>query len=263
MALVAVVSLAGSSPPAPAPHATDSPAAPSVVEAVANVPAGVISAVGVPAGSTVVAPTVLHGQPSLRSDGKPWVVYVGGEYCPYCAALRWSIVQALSRFGRFEGLRQSFSSSADVYPSTPTFSFHGATYVSPYLSFSGVERFSDVAAPGGGYRTLDDLTSAERQVYTTYDAPPYAQDRGSFPFLDLAGRAVLDGADYDPGVLHGLTAEQIAARLHDPTDPVTVRVVGAATELTAALCAATGQRPGAVCTVPAVTRAQQRLHLAG
>jgi hypothetical protein len=46
-------------------------------------------------------------------DGKPLVVYVGGEYCPFCAAERWSIVYALSQFGTFRGLSQIKSSSSD------------------------------------------------------------------------------------------------------------------------------------------------------
>src|SRR4051812_14747932 len=33
----------------------------------------------------------------LTADGKPLVLYVGAEYCPFCAAQRWAMVQALSR----------------------------------------------------------------------------------------------------------------------------------------------------------------------
>src|SRR5690348_15801045 len=28
--------------------------------------------------------------PALTADGKPRVLYVGAEYCPYCAAQRWA-----------------------------------------------------------------------------------------------------------------------------------------------------------------------------
>ena len=34
----------------------------------------------------------------LTSDGKPELLYLGAEYCPFCAAQRWAMVNALSRF---------------------------------------------------------------------------------------------------------------------------------------------------------------------
>src|SRR5207249_3539085 len=33
--------------------------------------------------------------------GKVQVLFVGADYCPYCAAQRWSIIAALNRFGKF------------------------------------------------------------------------------------------------------------------------------------------------------------------
>jgi hypothetical protein len=43
------------------------------------------------------------------------VVFVGAEYCPYCASERWPLVMALSKFGTFfEGLRGSMSSTTDL-----------------------------------------------------------------------------------------------------------------------------------------------------
>ena len=51
--------------------------------------------VGVP--SSVIAPSVFKGQPPLTSGGHPAVLYIGAEYCPYCAAERWAIVMTLLR----------------------------------------------------------------------------------------------------------------------------------------------------------------------
>ena len=42
------------------------------------------------------------------------------EYCPFCAAQRWAMVSALSRFGTFSGLKTIHSSSSDADPNTPT-----------------------------------------------------------------------------------------------------------------------------------------------
>src|ERR1700734_3986884 len=80
---------------------------------------------------------------ALTSNGKPELLFLGGEYCPYCAAERWAMVNALSRFGTFTGLTTTHSSTSDVYPDTPTFTFDKATYKSSYLDFSSVEEYAN------------------------------------------------------------------------------------------------------------------------
>ena len=85
-------------------------------------------AVGLPSTSIVVPPTVKTGQPALTIDGKPGAVFIGGEFCPYCAAERWALIMAFSKFGTFSGLKETTSSPWDTDPSTATFSFYGATY---------------------------------------------------------------------------------------------------------------------------------------
>ncbi len=39
---------------------------------------------------------------------------MGAEYCPFCAAQRWAMVNAFSRFGTFTGLTTTHSSSTDT-----------------------------------------------------------------------------------------------------------------------------------------------------
>jgi len=112
------------------------PASPQVVSAVSNVPASVLDSIG--AGDATTFPRSIQA-PALTEDGKPRVLYVGAEYCPYCAAQRWAVAVALSRFGAWSDLGQTHSSSNDVFPNTPTLSFHGAGYTSRYLSFTGYE----------------------------------------------------------------------------------------------------------------------------
>ncbi len=72
----------------------------------------VLDAVGV--GDVKVAPTKINA-PALISNGRPEVLYVGAEYCPYCAAERSAVAVALSRFGTLHGLGQTASSPNDVY----------------------------------------------------------------------------------------------------------------------------------------------------
>ena len=77
--------------------------------------------------------------PLTGPNGKPLIFYFGAEFCPYCAAERWPLIVALSRFGTFTGLSTTTSSSSDAYPNTPTFTFRAASYTSDYVSFQAVE----------------------------------------------------------------------------------------------------------------------------
>ena len=78
--------------------------------------------------------------PPLTSDGKPLVVYIGAEYCPFCAAERWPMVVALSRFGTFSGLqidhRRAPTSTRTRRPSRST----APATRSHYLAFQGSRR---------------------------------------------------------------------------------------------------------------------------
>jgi hypothetical protein len=123
-------------------------------------------------GQVSTPPTTTTGKTVLTDAGKPLIVYLGAEYCPYCAAERWAMVAALSRFGTFTNLGQTHSSSTDVFPDTPTLSCHGASYTSQYLAFQGVEMQSN-QPQGNGYAPLDTPTAAQQQLLKTYDAPPY------------------------------------------------------------------------------------------
>jgi hypothetical protein len=183
---------------------------------------------------------ITGAQPLTGATGKPQVLYFGADYCPFCAAERWSIVAALSRFGTFHNLQTIRSSEGDI----STFSFHGSTYTSQYIDFSGVELAgSDPNTP------LQTPTAQQQQVLKTYNAPPYvpADQAGSIPFMDVANQFYAAGAGYHPQVLTGLSAEQIASKLSNPSDPVTRAIVGNANYLTNAICKVTNNQPADVC----------------
>jgi hypothetical protein len=222
------------------------------------VPSDVLNQIGL--GKVDTLPKAITGQPALTAGGKPLVVYVGAEYCPYCAAQRWGMVVALSRFGSFTGLKTTSSASADVFPNTATLSFHGATYTSDYLTFQGVETSSNVRQ-GSGYAPLDTLTAQQSQLLNTYDAPPYvaAGSAGSIPFIDFGNKFIMSGASISPQLLAGKSASDIATALSDPSSPIAQAVNGSANAFTAAICQVTGGQPGAVCTSPAVTAYQGKL----
>jgi len=224
------------------------PAAASVVKQVTGVSDKVIASVGTGGVQNPVTP--LTGQPALTgAGGKPAVVYIGAEYCPYCAAKRWSMIMALSRFGTFSNLQYSWSSDTDVYPQTPTFTFYGSTYTSKYIDFQPVEETTRDSS-----QILQTPTSAQQHLIDTYDTPQYVggSTSGGIPFVDFGNKYLSLGPGYDPQLLSGLTHEQIAAKLSNPNDPVTLAIVGNANYLTATICTLTNNQPSSVCTSPTI-----------
>jgi hypothetical protein len=194
---------------------------------------------------------VRHPGALLSSDGKPEMFYVGAGYCPYCGAERWSMIVALSRFGRFTGLRTIRSSTEDEYPGTPTWTFYRTTFTSKYVAFTPVELYSSAPDGNGGFMPLQTLTRAQQAVFAKFDAPPYvqtAQYDESLPFVDFGNRYLVIGSSYSPGVLSGLSWAQIAANLTKPHTTVAKAVDGAANYITAALCELTRNQPSAACT---------------
>ena len=250
-----VVATVGGSSSGSSASATRSPAPAEVVSKVISVPDTVISQVG--AGSAKAPQPITS--PALTSDGKPLVVYIGAEYCPYCAAERWALVNALSRFGTFSGLKTTHSSTVDVFPGTATFSFYGSSYSSPYLAFQSVELQTNQLS-GSDYARLEAPTAAQQQLMATYDAPPYvpAASQGAIPFVDLGGQFVISGASYDPGTLQGKSAAQIAGVLTDPTNAATQGIVGTANAITASLCTLTGNQPATACSNTTIQPLQKR-----
>ncbi len=226
------------------------PADPAIVQQVTSVSPSVLATVGTGSGKVVNVPKkVGNSLPLLKGPtGKPEVFYLGGEFCPFCAADRWSMVVALSRFGTFHNLRQTSSSPTDVYPNTPTFSFYQSSYPSQYVDFVPVE--------GQSYQgvTLQQLTPEQQQLVNTYDSG------GSIPFIDIANRYTVSGASYDPQVLSNQSAQAIANALSNPQSPIAQSILGTANYLTAAICEATNQQPASVCAAAPIPQVEQALN---
>ena len=218
----------------------------SVANAVTNVSPQVINTVGT---GSLADP--IHAIPSsagggaLVSNGKPVVLYMGAEYCPYCAAERWSTIVALSRFGTFSNLHLTTSSSTDVYPDTPTFTFYGSTYTSKYIVFQSVE-----GTTRDQNTTLQTPTAEQQKLMDTYNVPQYigGTTAGAIPFIDFGNQYAVSGAGFVPQILGGQTQQDIASKLSNATDAGTQQIVGNANYLTAAICKLTNNQPGSVCT---------------
>ena len=223
----------------------------SVVSKVTNVPASTLDTIGDGGGSFTGKIQPVSGATPLTSGGKPEMLYMGAEYCPYCAAERWSMIVALSRFGTFSGLSTVHSSTTDTPSNLPTFTFHGSSYTSKYLTFTPVEMQTNVLDPStGNYPTLETPTAAQNALITKYDAPPYvnAADKGAIPFIYFGGKYVSVGASYNPTVLNVKSWDQIASALSDPNSSIAKAIGASANHITAAICKMTGNQPASACT---------------
>ena len=226
-----------------APAATDS----AVERSIASIPAATFNAVGA---GTAARLKAISGQPELTLDGKPEVLFIGGEYCPYCAAERWAVAAALGRFGVLSGTRFIHSSPTDVYPDTPTMSFYKSSYTSKYVAFVPVEWYSGKpdSATVTGYAYLQQPTPQQAALISRYSG-------GGFPFVDIGNRYVVSGVQYLPSALANMTWAQVAAAMRDPSSPVARDIDGAANMITAAICQLTHGQPAGVCTSAGVRAA--------
>lgn len=219
----------------------------SVVRAVAQPPQSVFAAAGT-VGLRNPLQSISSSEPLKGPDGKPQVLYVGADYCPYCAAERWSLIMALGRFGTFKNLHYMASSGSIELPNTPSFTFTGSDYMSKYISFVPVEtenrdRTQAVQTP----------TAQQQQLLQKYDTD------GSIPFIDIANKYVAIGSGFNPQDLSQMTQKEVAARLSNPNDPLTKQIAGNANYLTAGICKATGNQPSNVCNSQTIKRIQSQL----
>ena len=219
----------------------------SLVREVTAVSPSVISAVGT---GGLRTPLRAISGPTLTSGGKPELLYIGAEYCPYCAANRWSLVNALSRFGTFSNLHYMRSATTDG--DIATFTFHGgSTYTSKYLAFLPIEN-EDRSG-----NQLETMTAAQQQLFSTLG-------NNGFPFLDFAGKYAngagsTSAGGFDPNILAGADWTKIAAALKNANDPITQAIIGNANYETAAICTLTHNQPAASCQVPAIKTIQRTL----
>ncbi len=213
--------------------------------------------------------TPASGSP-LTVNGEPEVFYFGAEGCPYCAVDRWSMVLALSQFGQFSPLPLSVSSSIDIFPGTNTFSFYGARYSSPYVTFVPVEGYTNQPAsptdtgPGGvcdgfPWSTLQDLSSAQQALLAQQN--PNCQY--GVPFVDVANMWDNASSFADPQVIQGMSWTQIASDLNNPSSTVAQSIEGGAEQLVAEICEVTGEQPTSVCSSSVVQQWQASLSSMG
>lgn len=209
------------------------------------------------AGGNAAAPTALAAGPAARlgvfhqiatrpwlDHGKPVVLFVGAQYCPFCATERWAMVLALGRFGRWSGLRPMHSTpGSSGWPGIATYDLLHATYSSPVVALQERE-MADFAG-----RPLQALTAAQTRAVDAGDP------HGNIPFLLIAGRYAQTGAGYSAGLLVGLSFARIHHFVYaDPASRVGRAVEGEANVISALICNSLGAQAAttAACRLPAV-----------
>jgi len=221
------------------------PVSQTVLSQLSGVSMNTLNAVG--GGPTSTAKPI--SGPVLTLNGKPEVLYMGAEYCPFCAAERWSMIVAFDKFGNFTGLQYMQSAPLpETAPNTPTFTFRNANYTSKFFSFVSVEQRDRQN------QALQTATSDQITLMNTYDN--IQPNPGSIPFIDFGNAYAVIGAQYSPFVLRpggSATAAaynwtQISAQLDNSSSVLAQNIDGTANRIISAICKIDGGKPASVCS---------------
>src|SRR5260370_32598927 len=179
-------------------------------------------------------------QPHL-SGGHPLTVFVGGQFCPFCASMRWALVKALSRFGTFSGLGQINSQQGtDGFNSIGSYDLTRATFKSDYVTLRMVE----VADVNGNPLQKPDTETAG--LLNQFDP------QGSIAFVFVGGSDVAQ-LPYSPALLQGKRFQQILdeANSNNPGE-IGHAIDAEADGITAIICKTDGAQPAEVCNQPGI-----------
>jgi hypothetical protein len=192
-----------------------------------------------PTDGVVTTPQAVNAQ-ALIADSKADMLFIGAEFCPHCAAERWPLYIALSKFGTFSpepGRIHSANEDGDV----PTLTFYGTTYSSPYFTFTSVEVYTN-KPQGDGYAPLQTPTQAQLTLWKDANG-------GSFPFVDFGGKKVLPSAQYLFTPLQNLPFSTVAAQVGNNSTSIGADIDASAAQLISTICGSlSGNQPAAVCS---------------
>lgn len=227
----------------PKPPSEDTNA--KILSTITGLPSSEFDTVGQGTANNLIKP--VSGSTLTGASGKPELLYIGAEYCPYCAAQRWPLIIALSRFGTFSGLQTTTSSSSDVYPNTVTFTFRSSTYSSQYIDFRAVETLDR------DQNALQTPSASDQAQLNRYDSG------GTIPFLDFAGHYASTGAFYTPDSISGMSWLAVADVLQQADSPQARAIVGSANLITAAICKMDQDQPASVCSSATIQNLEKNL----
>lgn len=167
----------------------------------------------------------LSDRPLKRQTGKALVYFMGAGFCPFCAAQRWAIVNALSRFGKWEGLVDDKSAGQDEkYLNVPTMSFAKAKYTSDVVEFIGRE------TADRNFEPLQELDDKDYEVLDVYNPDQI------IPFLLIDGRFTQIGAGFSPQLIENMSHEAVRAEMSKPDSSIGKVIQSEIDNITALIC---------------------------
>jgi hypothetical protein len=178
--------------------------------------------------------------PAVTQGGKNELLFVGAEFCPHCAAERWAMFVALSKFGTFSP-QPGRIHSATLDGNVPTLTFYGTNYSSPYFAFTPVETYTNKPS-GDGYVPLQTPTKEQNELWQTLGG-------GTWPFLDFGGKATLVGAQYSYGPMQNLSFSAVAAQVGNNSTTIGANIDAGAYALIRQMCGSlSSHQPADVCS---------------
>ena len=215
--------------PTPAAKVTDTPKQSVVQQSVLSKPVQII-------GNYYKFSSEPYGK-----NGKVRVLFIGAEFCPFCAAQRWPVVESLKNFGEFSYLSETRSATVQGGEASDiaTYNFVGIDYKSNYVIFDHKE------TGDREYNELERLTQEEQNSFSRYNP------RGSIPFLMIAGDKgifVQVGSGYSPGTLSRLSFSELKSDLdNNKNTRATQSINNEANVITAFICYNNNNQPENVC----------------
>jgi len=168
-------------------------------------------------------------EPLKRSTGKSLVFFMGAGFCPFCAAERWAIVEALKNFGTWEGLVEDKSAGHDEkYLNVPTLNFASAKYSSQFVEFVGRE------TADRNFEPLQELDAKDYEILDTFNPDQI------IPFLLVDGQFMQVGAGYSPKLIEGMDHSAVRSELHNPSSEIGKAVREEIDNITALVCKSIG-----------------------
>ncbi len=143
-------------------------------------------------------------QPLKRPGGKSLVFFMGAGFCPFCAAERWAIAEALKNFGSWEGLVEDKSAGQDEkYLNVPTLNFARAKFASEHIEFVGKE------TADRNFEPLQELDEKDYEILDTFNPDQI------IPFLLVDGQFMQVGAGYSPKLIEGMDHAKVRSELEN------------------------------------------------
>jgi hypothetical protein len=173
----------------------------------------------------------------FSSNGRPVVVFIGGEFCQFCAIERWALVMTLMRFGNFTSLH--YMTAGATEGDYATFTFVGSSYSSSYISFRPYEAADRSDAP------LQSVPANYSAVWSHFGS--------GFPFVDVGNTYVSPSSVLaNPSILTSKNWTQIISGISS-SDATGLQIKEAANLFTAVICKVTQGSPSGVCTASPIS----------